>query len=238
MSKPVKRRNHLKEPGRLGWFFLSRSMGPDDQLPTRASLLERLKDLDDQRSWMEFYQAYHDLLFSVARRAGLTEQEAEEAVQETLISVARKMPGFTYDPSKDSFKGWLLTVTRWRVRDQWQRRRRAQAEHGVGPHPEPGLPEEGTAPIERVPDPGGMALDALWDEEWEKHLLQKALARIKRAVHPQHYEIYHLYVVLGKSVEEVKTTLGVSSGQVYLAKYRVGTRLRREVQSLQEGLRL
>ena len=68
------------------------AMPPDQYLPTRASLLERLKDLDDQASWMEFYQTYHELIYSVARRAGLAEQEAEEVVQNTLISVARKMP--------------------------------------------------------------------------------------------------------------------------------------------------
>src|SRR5215472_10696686 len=97
-------------------------MPHSESIPTRASLLQRLKDLDDQSSWREFYDLYHDLIFSVARRAGLNELEAGEVVQTTLISVARKMPGFTYDPAKDSFKGWLLTVIRWRIRDQLAKR--------------------------------------------------------------------------------------------------------------------
>src|SRR5262249_9061412 len=86
-------------------------MARDEPIPTRVSLLQRLRNMEDQRSWDEFYEIYHDLIFSVARRAGLNEVEAGEVVQDTLISVARKMPDFTYDPSKDSFKGWLLTVT-------------------------------------------------------------------------------------------------------------------------------
>src|SRR6516225_7906897 len=97
-------------------------MTHDEAIPTRASLLERLKDLGDQSSWNAFHELYHDLIFSVARRAGLNESEAREVVQETLISVAKKMPGFTYDPAKDSFKGWLLTVVRWRIRDQLAKR--------------------------------------------------------------------------------------------------------------------
>ena len=100
-------------------------MPQDEQLPTRASLLNRLKDLGDDASWNEFYHTYRDLIFSVARRAGLSEQEADEVVQDTLISVAKKMPEFTYDPAKDSFKGWLLTVTRWRIKDLLERRGRA-----------------------------------------------------------------------------------------------------------------
>src|SRR5262245_58514032 len=95
---------------------------PDDSIATRPTLLERLKDLGDADSWNEFFQTYRDLLYSVARRAGLNETEADEAVQETLISVAKKMPGFRYDPATDSFKGWLLTVTRWRIRDQLAKR--------------------------------------------------------------------------------------------------------------------
>src|SRR5512134_2358630 len=97
-------------------------MRHDEVIPTRASLLGRLKDLGDDISWREFHQAYRGLIFSVARRAGLSQIEADEVVQDTLISVAKKMPGFTYDPAKDSFKGWLLTVTRWRIRDQLEKR--------------------------------------------------------------------------------------------------------------------
>src|SRR6476646_2439882 len=97
-------------------------MPRDELIPTRASLLDRLKDLGDQASWNRFYEIYHDLIFSVARRAGLNEAEASEVVQDTLISVAKQMPEFTYDPAKDSFKGWLLTVVRWRIRDQLAKR--------------------------------------------------------------------------------------------------------------------
>src|ERR1051325_601794 len=123
-----------------------------ESIPTRASLLERLKDLDDQASWNDFYEIYHDLIFSVARRAGLNEMEAAEVVQDTLISVAKKMPGFTYDPSKDSFKGWLLTVARWRIGNQFGNRA-GKAENDSR---HPGHSEEQetrTATIDRVPDP-------------------------------------------------------------------------------------
>src|SRR5689334_2560672 len=97
-------------------------MPPDELIPTRATLLARLKDAGADASWNESHQLYPDLIFSTARRCGLNEHEAREAVQDTLISVAKKMPGFTYDPGKDSFKGWLLMVTRWRIRDQLAKR--------------------------------------------------------------------------------------------------------------------
>jgi hypothetical protein len=73
----------------------------------------------------------------------------------------------------------------------------------------------------------------MWDEEWEKHLLQVALGRIKRQVHPRHYEIYHLHVILGQPVREVARALGVNVAQVHLAKYRVGQLLKKEIRRLQ-----
>jgi DNA-directed RNA polymerase specialized sigma24 family protein len=35
----------------------------------------------------------------------------------TVIAVARKMPGFRYDPQRGSFKQWLLRITHRRIAD-------------------------------------------------------------------------------------------------------------------------
>jgi hypothetical protein len=51
----------------------------DEFLPTRRSLLNRLKDWGDQQSWQEFFGIYSPLIHSVARKAGLTPTETEEA---------------------------------------------------------------------------------------------------------------------------------------------------------------
>src|SRR5438552_369662 len=210
-------------------------MPTDEPLPTRASLLDRLKDLGDQASWEEFHRTYRELIYSVARRSGLNETEATEVVQDTLLVVAKKMPGFKYDPAVDSFKGWLLKVARWRILDQLERRKGSQSFHTSAAT----LEKEGTrtATIERVPDPASFDPATIWDEEWEKNLLNAALARIKRQVRPEQYEIYHLHVILEKPVREVTRALGVSSGQVYLAKHRVGGLLKKEIRRLEQQMR-
>jgi RNA polymerase sigma-70 factor (ECF subfamily) len=100
-------------------------MTMSDQLsiPTRQSLLVRLKDCDDQESWREFFDTYWRLIHVAALKAGLNDVEAQEVVQEVMIAVAKKMPGFTYEPGKDSLKGWLLAVTRWKVGDQFRKQK-------------------------------------------------------------------------------------------------------------------
>src|SRR5258705_5904182 len=95
-----------------------------DMIPTRKSLLGRLKDWNDQESWKVFFDTYWRLIYSAAMKAGLSDVEAQDVVQETVISVFKSMPGFDYDPGKGSFKSWLLRLTSWRIVDQLRKRQR------------------------------------------------------------------------------------------------------------------
>ena len=81
-------------------------------LPTRESLLRRLKSWEDQESWAEFFNTYWRLIYSAALKAGRNEAQAQDVVQDTIIVVAKKIKDFTYDRAIDSFKGWLLYLTR------------------------------------------------------------------------------------------------------------------------------
>src|SRR6185295_18148826 len=91
-------------------------------IPTRKSLLTRLKNWDDQEGWRQFFDTYWRLIYSVARRTGLSDADAEDIVQETVLAVAKQMPSFHYDPARGSFKNWLLLITRRRI-IQFQRKR-------------------------------------------------------------------------------------------------------------------
>jgi RNA polymerase sigma factor (sigma-70 family) len=204
-------------------------MNADEPLPTRRSLLDRLKDAGDHASWEDFHRTYRGLLLGVARRAGLNEHEAAEAVQDTLIAVAKKLPEFRYDPGKDSFKGWLLRIVRWKVGDQFRKRAPAAAS------PLPDEEDEVSSVIWHPSMVGAFQdFNALWDAEWERHLLSQALARVKRMVNPEHYAIYHLNVIEERSAAEVRHTLGVGTAAIYLAKHRVGAALKRELRRLRD----
>ena len=84
---------------------------PADSIPTRQSLLERMKHWSDQASWQDFFQTYWRLIYGVALQTGLNPNEAEEVVQETVISVARKIGEFKNDPALGSFKSWLMLIS-------------------------------------------------------------------------------------------------------------------------------
>jgi DNA-directed RNA polymerase specialized sigma24 family protein len=58
----------------------------------------------------------------VALKSGLSEAEAQEVVQETLLRVAKKVKDFQYDRARGSFKGWLLQLTGWQIANQSRKR--------------------------------------------------------------------------------------------------------------------
>jgi RNA polymerase sigma-70 factor (ECF subfamily) len=199
----------------------------EEFIPTRYSLLSRLQDREDNESWKEFFDTYWRLIYSVARKAGLTETEAQEVVQETVISVAKDIEKFKRDRRLGSFKGWLRNLTRWRIADQL-RKRTALLD---------AMPTEANrsvATLEETPEMPDESLEARWEEEWQANLLRAAIERVKKRVREEHYQMFELQVVREWPVRKVAATLGVSAAQVYLAKHRVSALIKKEARALQK----
>ncbi len=202
-------------------------MEPNEFIPTRRSLVNRLRQWDDQASWREFFSTYWKLIYSVAIKAGLTNAEAEDVVQETVLSVAKKMGTFNYDPAVCSFKGWLMHVTRLRIIDEFRKRPPGKQREHFGDSAAPR-----TATLERIPDPAAV-LDEIWDAEWEKNIMDAAMKRVKRRVRADHYQIFYLNVVKQFSVRKVADMMGVYAAQVYLVKHRIAGLVKKEVKLLE-----
>jgi RNA polymerase sigma factor (sigma-70 family) len=202
-----------------------------DSLPTRRSLLSRLRDLGDDASWQAFFDTYWRLIYNVARKVGLGDADAQDVVQETVIAVARKLPDFHYDPSKGSFKQWLLLITRRRIHDHLRRHYRAA--------PFLATVEEQAASLRNAPSPvhsPDQAIEAAWECEWRETLLQTALARVRQRCNPKHYQVFDYCVLHNLPAPEVARMLGLSGAQVYLAKHRVWLAVRRAVDELERGM--
>jgi RNA polymerase sigma factor (sigma-70 family) len=201
----------------------------DEWIPTRQSLLTRLKNWDDQEGWREFFETYWRLIYGVARKAGLNDTEAQEVVQETVIAIAKKMKQgeFKYDPARGSFKGWLLTLMQWRISDQFRKRQQAAKRH-------PDVPGK-TDLMEAVPDSAAEErISRLWEAEWRHNLLQVALDKVRPRVSARTFQIFQLHVMKDWPADMVAKTLGVSRAQVYLAKHRVSTMVQKELAKLEK----
>ena len=198
---------------------------------TRKSLIARLDNWEDQKTWDEFYQTYWRLIYSVAIKAGLRPEEAFDCVQETILSIAKQSKKKLYDPDQGSFKTWLMNMTRWRINDQFRKRKKDTAMVGGG-----WTDDRKTAIIDRIEDPNGDVLSRLWNVEWKKNIADAALARVKAQVSPKQYQIFDFYVVRQMDAQEVQEKLSVSMAQVYLAKHRVGAVLKKELAKLEDEI--
>jgi len=201
----------------------------EEFLPTRQSLLQRLKRWNDQESWRHFFNLYWGLLYSTAIKAGLSDSEAQDVVQDTIIVVSRKMEGFKYDPVVDSFKGWLLYLTRKRIALEYRKRARRRPQT-------PTSQNEANAEIETFPDPAGPGLEKVWEEEWRRAMWDAAIGRVKEQVAPKQFQMFDLYVVKDRPAREVARALGVAVAQVYLAKHRVSALVKHELLQLKSKL--
>lgn len=194
--------------------------GPS-RLTTRPSLLRRLRSVEDHAAWAEFDRIYRQLIRAVALRRGLSSSEADDVVQETMLTLVRVMPRFEYDPDRCHFRGWLQQQAERRITDYLRRR---PAREGAARNPDD---TRRTATIERLPDPASLEADAVWDKEWRRRILDLALDKLRHAVRPLHYQVFYLYAIKGQSPLQVARSLGVSVGQVYLLRHRVGRTFKR-----------
>jgi RNA polymerase sigma factor (sigma-70 family) len=195
---------------------------PSDPLLTRASLLSRVRDPGNELSWGEFFARYRPLIRRLALRAGLSDSEADDVLQDTMVCLAKQLPDFRYDPKQGSFKGWLARIVQRRVVDQF-RKRPQQA-----PVDAPTLDHLAAETATRH--------DAAWEEEWERHLLVEATARTRAVVSSLQFQMFDLYALQGVKMADVKRLLNVNAPQVYMAKLRVGSIFRKEIKALRAEL--
>ena len=203
----------------------------DASIATRASLLERLRDVEDQASWQRFFDTYWRLIHGVALKAGLTEAEAQDVVQETVISVAKHLPGFRYDPKVCSFKTWMLRLTRWRIIDQLRKRLPSEQPIDISGDDD----TTATAALDKLTGGKAPDLEALWGEEWRCAVFNAAIERVKQRVSPDTFQMFDLYVQRRMPVIEVARLLGTNVARVYLAKHRVARLLQRTVSELEKA---
>jgi RNA polymerase sigma factor (sigma-70 family) len=198
-----------------------------DSFPTRSSLLFRLRDLADDVSWRRFFETYWRLIYKVACKSGLSNEDAQDVVQETVIAVSRRMPDFRYDPQQGSFKQWLLLITRRRIHDRLRRLyRTARVE-------EPG---SGFSEVDEPADPAlppDAQIAAAWETEWRENILHAALARVRQSVNPKHFQVFDCCVLQKLPVAQVAQILGINAAQVYLARHRVNAALKRAIAKIE-----
>jgi RNA polymerase sigma-70 factor (ECF subfamily) len=172
---------------------------------TRATLLERVRDLRDAAAWEEFFALYAPLLEGYARAFGLPTADAEDVRDQCLALVVQRLETFHYDREKGSFKSWLHRIARDKVVDGLRRPRAQQPE---------------TQALLAVPDPGD-GPDLAWEREWRAEHLRFAMAEVRRNEDEAHRGLFDLLLGEELSAAEIGARTGLNANQVYKARSRL-----------------
>lgn len=198
-----------------------------DAIPTRSSLLERVRSPDDGEAWEDFHRTYDGLIRRLAMKAGLSEGEAEEVAQDVLIGVHRNILKFNYNRSRCSFKSWLSRLVRWRISDRLHQRILTGSRPACHPDDSELTCDFETTWISVPPE-----LEAVWDAEWLSARLELAGRRLKQQIAEKPFQIYYLHALKGRPASEVARLLNVSRAEVYMVKLRIGRTFRKIVEGL------
>lgn len=193
---------------------------PEDTLPTRETLILRLRDSEDESSWSEFVKIYTPLLYGYCRKRELSAADTADIVQEVMRSVSLAIKNFTYDPEKGRFKSWLFTATRNAVSRHFKEQARRPMTAG-----NTRLVEM----IERTPDQ--REIDD-WERDYQRKLLAWAMEKVKPEFAPRIWSAFEQTAIFERSAQDVAAELGISKNAVTIAKWRVVQRLREKARTV------
>jgi RNA polymerase sigma-70 factor (ECF subfamily) len=181
---------------------------------THLTLLRRLGDpAQREAAWREFGALYAKPVYSLIRRCGVGEADAEVLTQEVMIKVFRSVATYR---GAGPFRAWLRRTVVHCVSDFWRGRR---PDRGSG---SPDVAEQ----LAQVADPH-------WEHDWRDRLVQLACDRVRQQQRqPLHWRAYCEFVLEGRSAREVEASTGLAQGYVYVIKGRIGKQLREEMQRL------
>lgn len=184
---------------------------------TRPSLLIRLKHDQSEDAWERFYELYSPLIYHFACTNGCNDAAAKDVLQETLLVLSRTLSNFEYDPTKGSFRSWLLRIVHSRIMDSFRREQRFHKR------------KETATPIEA---PCQNDFEEAWEKQWRHNLLTQGIRELEQEITPTVYQTFQYLEVERKSVEDVADLLGISANTVYQHRHRAVKKLKLIVERL------
>lgn len=192
---------------------------------TRRTLIERVSQQPDEQSWKDFSEIYRMFIYSIIRKMGLSEMDAEDLTQSVMLLLWEKMPEL--DLSKiQSFRSWVATITRNLVVDFFRKnyRDKKRIERVAGDQTHDVHPS--------ISDP---ELEIIADQQWRIHITNLALDHISSLFSENAITIFRMSLA-GKSRTEISMLTGVTEASVSRLKTRVKMRLIDEIQRLKAEL--
>lgn len=184
---------------------------------TRPSLIVTLGgDVETASAWREFFDRYAPAIYRVARMRGLGHDDADDIVQQTMVSISSHIGDFRYDRDRGRFRNWVRTITENKIRSAWRKRSHAPADDRL---------------LNAISD-DAPSVEDVWEDEWRMQDLIWCLDQVERDIPPRKMEAFRKYVLEGLPAEEVARQMGMTVGNVYLTRHTVLGKIRKKASEL------
>lgn len=191
---------------------------------TSPSLLLRVRQHEPE-AWARLSDVYGPLIYQWSRRCGLSAEDSADIVQEVFGVLARRIDGFRRERPDDTFRGWLWTIARNKVRDHIRTLKERVSADG------------GSTAFARLQELADNSPEPWGDDEErttaEQGIVERTLRLIQTEFETTTWKAFWMATVDGKTAPEIAASLGITPHAVHQAKYRVLRRLREEMDGLQ-----
>ena len=182
---------------------------------TRSSVIRAVADTENAAAWNRLFDLYAGFVYSIVRRKGLNDADADDIVQMVFADLARNLPSFKYGQEKGRFRLYLAALVKWRVIDRLKAVRRDA-------HLQADFMEEAKS--------AATTEDEDFEErEWQSAAMEETLRRIKPEVRPEHYAAFVASAVEGQDTDVVTKLYGISRDSLYQIRKRLTVKLREKL---------
>lgn len=189
---------------------------------TSLSLIARIQEFGDGASWAEFLRIYRPVVYRIARRRGLQDADAQDAVQQVFLSISRSIEGWQGGVSRPPFRAWLTTIARNAILKSLMRQPRDRAA-GASSVMEM---------LHQVPDCEETA--SAFQLETQRELVLRAAEQVRAEFTTETWTIFWQTAIEGVPIADVAESMGRTAGSIYVARHRILVRLKDAVQAMSQ----
>lgn len=177
----------------------------------------------DADGWRRLAQIYGPIVYAWARQCGCQAADAADVMQETFTSVAGAVSRFDHQREGATFRGWLWTITRNKIRDTARAANNQQATGGTNAMLQM---QQYVDHVEAADPPSELHAD-------NTSARRRACELIRDSFDPRTWRMFWETAVIGRQPQAVADEMQVSRWAVYKAKARVLQRLRQQMEGLE-----
>ena len=192
---------------------------------TRQTLLCKLIDSNDEKSWDDFVKYYEGYIYVVICNFNVDEDTAEDLLQDVLLKIWKSLPKYEYRKGECTFRTWLCLVIKSIVFNHFRKRSTKNQNQNIS-H------EELLNNLESITEP---EIDKIAELEWKSYISNMAWKNVQSEFAPRTVEIFEasLNEIPNNALAEQFDT---SESSIRVYKSRVKKVLLKEMARLNEEL--